>query len=252
MVETLCELWWFLVFVYAYRYCFIPYCYIHLFIFIIWTQWDSVSWHIIWWHWLPCFSFTPPTNLSPWINTWNGATLIGILCLFLCVYPCPLFPYSYYLPVLVCIFGCVFGTDRSGDMKDKVRSKRGVLSVFLVDCEEWRVVMEIHIVWIWLNNRRRVAWKQQRERDLQEFPLWKRTYDYTVQLLARSLVTIFDQIKYVFGITQMTDVEEDIDSRIMNFDYINRSQSVSGLMLSSVYPSENSKAKFTSSPLSWD
>ena len=47
----------------------------------------------------------------------------------------------------------------------------------------------------------------------------------------------------------MTDVEEDIDS---NFDYINRSQSVSALMLSLVHPSENSRAKFTSSPLSWD
>ena len=230
--------------------------FIYLFL-IIRTRWDSVLWYTIWWHCLPYFSFTLPTNLSPWINTWNGATLIGILCLFLprfllCVYPCPLFPYSYYLPVFVYIFGCVFGTDRSADMKAKVCCKRGVLSVFLVDCEEWRVVMEIHIVWIWLKDRRRVAWKQQRERDLQEFPLWKRTYDYTVQLLARSLVTIFDQIKYVFGITQMTDVEEDIDLRIMNFDYINRSQSVSGLMLSSVYPSENSRAKFTSSPLSWD
>ena len=132
MVETPCELYWFLVLVYAYRYYFIP-CY--LFIFIIWTQWDSVLWYIIWWYWLPYFSFTLPTNLSPWINTWNGATLIGILCLFfprflLCVYPCPLFPYSYYLPVLVYIFGYVFGTDRSADMKDKVCSKRGVLSVF--------------------------------------------------------------------------------------------------------------------------
>ena len=46
----------------------------------------------------------------------------------------------------------------------------------------------------------------------------------------------------------MTDVEEDIDSRIMNFDYINHSQSVSTLMLSSVHPSENSRAKFASGP----
>ena len=100
--------------------------------------------------------------------------------------------------------------------------------------------------------QKKVAWKQQEVKNLQELSLWKRTYDYTVRLLARSLVTIFGRIKYVFGINQMADVEEDMDSRVMNCDYINRSQSVSALMLSSVHPYENSRAKFTSSPLSWD
>ena len=103
-----------------------------------------------------------------------------------------------------------------------------------------------------VEKQKKVAWKQQRERDLQAFPLWKRAYDYTVQLLARSLVTIFDQIKYVFLELLRWRMLRKTDSRKMNFDYINRSQSVSALMLSSVYPSENSRAKFISSPLSWD
>lgn len=97
--------------------------------------------------------------------------------------------------------------------------------------------------------QKKVAWKQQEVKNLQELSLWKRTYDYTVRLLARSLVTIFGRIKYVFGINQMADVEEDIDSRVMNCDYINRSQSVSALMLSSVHPSENSRARFASGHL---
>ena len=37
-------------------------------------------------------------------------------------------PYSYYIPVLVCIFE----TDASADMRDMVRSDRSVLSIFLV------------------------------------------------------------------------------------------------------------------------
>ncbi|RVW20439.1 hypothetical protein CK203_111655 [Vitis vinifera] len=97
--------------------------------------------------------------------------------------------------------------------------------------------------------QKKVAWKQQEVKNLQELSLWKRTYDYTVRLLARSLVTIFGRIKYVFGINQMADVEEDMDSRVMNCDYINRSHSVSALMLSSVHPSENSRARFASGRL---
>lgn len=97
--------------------------------------------------------------------------------------------------------------------------------------------------------QKKVAWKKQEVKNLQELSLWKRTYDYTVRLLVRSLVTIFGRIKYVFGTAQMADVEEDMDSRVTNLDYINRSQSVSALMLSSVHPSQNSRARFASGPL---
>lgn len=97
--------------------------------------------------------------------------------------------------------------------------------------------------------QKKVAWKRQEVKTLQELSLWRRTYDYTVRLLARSIFTIFGRIKYVFGISQTVDVDEDIDSRVMNFDFINRSQSVSSVMLSSVHPSENGRARFASGPL---
>ena len=61
----------------------------------------------------------------------SAYSLSGLLC----VYPCPLFPFPYCIPVLVCIFGCVSETDRSADMKE-VCGKCGVLGVFLLDYGE--------------------------------------------------------------------------------------------------------------------
>ncbi|KAG7016312.1 hypothetical protein SDJN02_21419, partial [Cucurbita argyrosperma subsp. argyrosperma] len=93
--------------------------------------------------------------------------------------------------------------------------------------------------------RKKVEWKQQEVKNLREMSLWKRTYDYTILLLARSLFTIFSRIKYVFGIEQSLDN----DSRDMSSDSIARSQSVSALMQSMVHPSENGLTKFASGPL---
>ncbi|XP_022133904.1 uncharacterized protein LOC111006336 [Momordica charantia] len=98
--------------------------------------------------------------------------------------------------------------------------------------------------------QKKVAWKQQEVKNLREMSLWKRTYDYSILLLARSLATIFSRIKHVFGIEQSEDNGEMNDSRDMNSDYIARSQSVSSLMQSMVHPSEhNGLTKFASGPL---
>ncbi|XP_022990285.1 uncharacterized protein LOC111487207 [Cucurbita maxima] len=97
--------------------------------------------------------------------------------------------------------------------------------------------------------RKKVEWKQQEVKNLREMSLWRRTYDYTILLLARSIFTIFSRIKHVFGIEQSAGIDETNDSRDMNSDYIARSQSVSSLMQSMVHPSENGLTKFASGPL---
>ncbi|XP_038885046.1 protein PSK SIMULATOR 1 [Benincasa hispida] len=97
--------------------------------------------------------------------------------------------------------------------------------------------------------QKKVAWKQQEVKNLREMSLWKRTYDYTILHLARSLFTIFSRIKHVFEIEQSVDTDGSNDSRDMNSDYIARSQSVSSLMQSMVHPSENGLTKFASGPL---
>ncbi|KAK6933492.1 protein of unknown function DUF3475 [Dillenia turbinata] len=100
-----------------------------------------------------------------------------------------------------------------------------------------------------LDIQKKVGWKQQEVKHLQDVSVWNRNYDYTVRLLARSLFTIFRRIKHVFGIEKMVDLEETNSSSGLNTDYIHRSRSVSGLLLSSVHPSENGLPRFSSGPL---
>ncbi|KAK9911773.1 hypothetical protein M0R45_035663 [Rubus argutus] len=90
---------------------------------------------------------------------------------------------------------------------------------------------------------KKVVWKRQEVKNLKNVSLWNRTYDYTVLLLARSLVTIFSRIMHVFGVPQMADGESK-DS-----DHISRSQSVSAVIPSSVHPSKNDLPRFASGPL---
>lgn len=96
---------------------------------------------------------------------------------------------------------------------------------------------------------KKVAWKHQEVKHLKDFSLWNRSYDYVVRLLARSVFTIYKRIGYVFGIGPVVDFENN-DSKIIDSDYIFRSQSVSTMMPSSVHPSENnSLPRFSSGPL---
>ncbi|KAK3024585.1 hypothetical protein RJ639_044098 [Escallonia herrerae] len=95
---------------------------------------------------------------------------------------------------------------------------------------------------------KRVAWKQHEVKHLKEISLWNKTYDYVVRLLARSLFTIVSRIGHVFGIDHVLYVGMK-DSRALDSDFISRSQSVSVSMQSSVHPSENRIARFSSGPL---
>ncbi|KAJ1379454.1 hypothetical protein SESBI_46886 [Sesbania bispinosa] len=98
--------------------------------------------------------------------------------------------------------------------------------------------------------QKKVAWKRQEVKNLQDISLWNRTYDYTIHLLARSLFTIFSKINHVFGIQEIVDVGGTNNSSVLNADFIYRSQSVSALLQPSFHqPSQNNIARFSSGPL---
>ncbi|KAG2672320.1 hypothetical protein I3760_13G035100 [Carya illinoinensis] len=96
--------------------------------------------------------------------------------------------------------------------------------------------------------QKKVAFKRMEVKNLQQISLWIRSYDYTVRLLAGSLLAIFSRMKHVFGIQQMVDADIR-DSIDMSSDYIPHNHSVSSLLQSSVHPSENGHGKFASGPL---
>lgn len=96
---------------------------------------------------------------------------------------------------------------------------------------------------------KKVAWKHQEVKQLKDFSLWNRSYDYVVHLLARSVFTVYRRVGYVFGIGPVVDFKVK-DCRNIDSDYILRSQSVSTMMQSSVHPSEsNGLPRFSSGPL---
>lgn len=93
--------------------------------------------------------------------------------------------------------------------------------------------------------QQRVTCQRQEVRNLKELSPWSRTYDYIVRLLARSLFTILERLKHVFGANQMASVEGSEDCA----DRLSRSHSFTAYMQSSVYPSESNLCGFYSGPL---
>ncbi|KAH7553652.1 hypothetical protein JRO89_XS12G0038600 [Xanthoceras sorbifolium] len=90
-----------------------------------------------------------------------------------------------------------------------------------------------------LEFRQKVMWQRQEVRNLREMSPWVRSYDYVVRLLIRSLFTVLERIKHVFGINHMASVEGDRDCEHKYTDILSRSHSLSASMQSSVYLSEN-------------
>ncbi|OIV89105.1 hypothetical protein TanjilG_27617 [Lupinus angustifolius] len=99
-----------------------------------------------------------------------------------------------------------------------------------------------------LEYHKKVAWKRQEVKNLQDISLWNRTFDHIVLLLARSLFTIFCKINQLFGIQEMVDVGGTNNSSALSSDFIYRSQSVSALLQLSVQ-SQNNNARYSSGPL---
>ncbi|KAK6942686.1 protein of unknown function DUF3475 [Dillenia turbinata] len=97
--------------------------------------------------------------------------------------------------------------------------------------------------------RQKVIQQRHEVRYLREMSPWVRTYDYTVRLLARSLFTIIERFKYVFGVDQVDIIEEKDESQRMSVDYLTCTHSCSALTRSSVHPSEDEPQKFYKQPL---
>lgn len=93
-----------------------------------------------------------------------------------------------------------------------------------------------------LEFQQKVLWQRQEVKSLQDMSPWVRTYDYIVRLLLRSLFTIIERIKYAFGSNQIGNVD-GIDCFDRNHaDYLSRCNSMSGLVQSSGYSSENNES----------
>ncbi|KAL6273569.1 hypothetical protein ACE6H2_024261 [Prunus campanulata] len=100
-----------------------------------------------------------------------------------------------------------------------------------------------------LEFQQKVMWQRQEVKNLQEMSPWSRTYDYTVRLLARSLFTILERIKLVFGFDQIDSGVGNDNSEITNSASLSRSHSFSALTHSSVHPSDGNHCGFYSGPL---
>ncbi|KAG8374164.1 hypothetical protein BUALT_Bualt11G0102400 [Buddleja alternifolia] len=87
-----------------------------------------------------------------------------------------------------------------------------------------------------LEFQKKVAWQRQEVKNLREMSPWIRSYDYMVILLLRSLFTIIERIKYVYGINQIGNHE----------GCLIRSNSISALMQTPVYSSGINPLKFRS------
>ncbi|XVF76287.1 hypothetical protein PTKIN_Ptkin13bG0254300 [Pterospermum kingtungense] len=100
-----------------------------------------------------------------------------------------------------------------------------------------------------LEFRQKVMWQRQEVKNLREMSPWVRTYDYIVRLLLRSLLTILERIKNVFGTNQMASADRNDDFESINSDCLSRSHSFSTLVPSSVHPSDSNLCGFSSGPL---
>ncbi|XWS66753.1 hypothetical protein CRYUN_Cryun05aG0227400 [Craigia yunnanensis] len=100
-----------------------------------------------------------------------------------------------------------------------------------------------------LEFQQKVMWQRQEVKNLRRMSPWVRTYDYIVRLLLRSLLTILERIKNVFGTNQMASVDGNNDFESINSDCLSRSHSFSTPIPCSVYPSDNNLCGFSSGPL---
>ncbi|CAN6973459.1 unnamed protein product [Brassica oleracea var. botrytis] len=99
-----------------------------------------------------------------------------------------------------------------------------------------------------LEFKKKVTWKKHEVKVLRDASLWNRTYDYTVLLLVRSVFTVLNRTKHVFGVSYRAVEEgsDDVDS-----DFIGRSQSVSTVLthLMSHQSESVGPPRFASGPL---
>ncbi|KAI3447510.1 hypothetical protein Pfo_004175 [Paulownia fortunei] len=95
-----------------------------------------------------------------------------------------------------------------------------------------------------LEFQQKVVLQRQEVKNLREMSPWVRTYDYIVRFLLRSIFTIIERIKYVYGTKQGGNVEGSKDYELINGGCLIRSNSISALRQTSVYPAETNLSRF--------
>ncbi|KAL0410035.1 UNVERIFIED_CONTAM: protein PSK SIMULATOR 1 [Sesamum latifolium] len=98
-----------------------------------------------------------------------------------------------------------------------------------------------------LEFQQKVVWQRQEVKNLQEMSPWVRPYDYIVRLLLRSLFTIIERIKYVYGVNQIENVVASRGYGDIHGVSLIRSNSMSALLqtgeLKSANLSENNASR---------
>ena len=96
-----------------------------------------------------------------------------------------------------------------------------------------------------LEFQQKVVWQRQEVKNLREMSPWVKTYDYIVRLLLRSILTIVERIKTVYGTKQSGNVEGCIGNEHTNIDYLVCSNSMSTGRQMSFHQSQSNSSRFT-------
>ena len=154
-------------------------------------------------------------------------------------------------------FGLIY---RWKKMEKKVKKMERFVAVTLQLCQEQDVLVEqeqtlrrmqknsqLDRVKL-LDFQQKVRGQRQEVKNLRGLSPSVRTYDYIVRLLARSLFTILERLKIVFGVHQMAFGEGKNNCEPRNSDYLLHTHSFSAHLHSCVYPSETKLCVLTSEP----
>ncbi|CAI9778956.1 unnamed protein product [Fraxinus pennsylvanica] len=95
-----------------------------------------------------------------------------------------------------------------------------------------------------LEFQQKVMWQRQEVKNLREMSPWVRSYDYIVRLLLRSIFTIIERIKHVYGINNIENVEAINHYECFPDDCLTRNNSISAILQLPLSPSENRLSRF--------
>ncbi|KAL2509168.1 hypothetical protein Fot_32904 [Forsythia ovata] len=95
-----------------------------------------------------------------------------------------------------------------------------------------------------LEFQQKVVWQRQEVKNLREMSPWVRTYDYVVRLLLRSIITIIERLKHVYGINHIENVEGITHYERFRDDCLTHNNSISDLLQLPLSPSEINMSRF--------
>ncbi|KAK4799868.1 hypothetical protein SAY86_025233 [Trapa natans] len=134
-------------------------------------------------------------------------------------------------------------------MEKKVKKMERFIAAMMQFSQEQEVLVELeqNLRRMWANPesdkvkmlefQQKVVCQRQEVKNLRDSSPWNRTYDYTARVLLRSIFSLIERIKLIFGIHEMGSND---DHQVMNSTLISRSQSFSNVMHSSIHSSGKS------------